>query len=210
MTIISCNFSIGQISTLEGYPLYLLSTSVPDITSFFGFDMDRWHQGFKTKFEAFEWAASSRYYSPRNLEEPDHRSKKKEKEKRVMYGEFKIWSAEQFKDTPLRTWTQEEVRGLAVRTFGKAEEYDATVIALKARQAELEARRRQKEKFNGTIVANWTGLHHLKVKRVMEGVKEKIGGDWSNLESMKEEDIKTLTIIVSGELGFEITPDLHS
>lgn len=172
--------------------------------------MDRWHQGFDTKVDAFEWAASSRYFSPHDLEEPDNRSKRLEKAKRHMYGEFRTWSAEKFKDAPLRTWTQDEVRALAVRTLGKKEEYDAEINALKARQAQVEARRRQKGKFNGPMVEKWTSLHFSQVKRVMEGVKEKLGGDWSNLDSMKAEDIKALTMVVLGELGLEITRDIDS
>lgn len=190
----------AQLSTLDGNPQFLLSISVDEISSFFGWDVAQWREGFNTKEKAFEWAASSCFFSAQDLIEPDNRSKKKEKAKRHMYGEFKEWSTNKYHQASTHNWTQEEVQKSALEFFGKSQEYDAVISAMKARQAELEGQRRQKEKLNGSKVSSWTGLNYWKdIKYIMDGVKIELGGDWAKLSDMDEDSIKNLTLKVSRE-----------
>ena len=161
--------------------------------------MDTWKKGFVTQQAAFEWAASSRFFCARRLEEAQNRSKRKEKAKREMYNRFQTWALEQQRNEPEPTWTSETVVAEALIFFGKEAEYDA-LLKESARVASIhEAKRRVKSIFNGTLVAEWTGLSHLQVKKIMDTVRGRFGGEVA-MDGIPIEEIRTAVQQASVEL----------
>jgi hypothetical protein len=151
--------------------------------------MDTWKKGFATQEAAFEWAASSRFFCTRRLEDAQNRSKRKERAKREMYIRFQAWAQEQQRNEPEPTWTPETVVAEALIYFNREAEYDALMKEYARLASILEARRRVKSMFNGILVAEWTGLCNLQAKRVMDKVREKMGGEIA-MDGMAMEEIR--------------------
>jgi UDP-2,3-diacylglucosamine pyrophosphatase LpxH len=168
--------------------------------------MDTWNKGFVTQNAAFEWAASSRFFSARRLEEVQNRSKRKERAKRKMYTHFLAWAQEQKHDEPEPVWTKESVTTEALAYFNKKAEYDK-LIEEHARIASIhEAGRRVNSVFNGTLVGEWTGLKNMEVKRVMDKVRQKLGGE-AAMDGMTIEEIRKAVEQANVELG-NVTVDI--
>jgi hypothetical protein len=163
--------------------------------------MDTWKKGFTTQEAAFKWAANSRFFCARRLEDAQNRSKRKERAKREMYNRFKAWAQEQQCDEPEPSWTPETVVAEALVYFNKKAEYDALMREY-ARVASIhEARRRVKSVFNGTLVGEWTGLSNLNVKKVMDRVRERMGGEVA-MDGKTMEEIRSAVEQANVELGF--------
>jgi hypothetical protein len=167
--------------------------------------MKAWKQGFVTQQAAFEWAASSRFFCARRLEDAQNRSKRKEKSKREMYNRFQAWAREQSCDEPEPTWTQENAVAEALVYFNRKAEYDKLMNEY-ARVASIhEARRRVKSVFNGSLVGEWTGLSNFEVKKVMDRVRERMGGEVA-MDGKTMGEIRTAVEQANVELG-NVTTD---
>ena len=55
--------------------------------------------------------------------------------------------------------------------------------------------------FNGTLVGEWTGLSNFDVKKVMDRVRERMGGDVA-MDGMPMEEIRSAVEQANVELGF--------
>ncbi|KAI0304415.1 hypothetical protein B0F90DRAFT_1593472, partial [Multifurca ochricompacta] len=156
-----------------------LSSSMPDILSFLELSLERWRAGFATEHEAFEWVASSRFYTPGQVS--DTASRAKSRSNRSMYHAFFNWSDAKMEVTAetngLPQVTQEvsskeavkqAVRQEALVFFCKKEEHDALV-------RENEKRVRFKAIWNGKKVGEWTGWTGWLVGRVMNLMRQTVG-----------------------------------
>jgi hypothetical protein len=166
--------------------------------------MDAWKEGFATREDTFKWAATSRFFCAQRLEEAQNRSKRKEIAKRDMYNHFLIWGREQQRDGPEPTWTPESVVAEALVYFNKKAEYDELMKEYARVKAIHEARRRVKSKFNGILVEEWTGLRNLDVKKVMDKVRERVGGEIV-MDVWTTEEIRSAVRQASLELGYTIS-----
>lgn len=105
-----------------------------------------------------------------------------------MYNRFKDWAREQC-DEPEPNWTPETVVAEALVFFDKKTEYDALMKEYSRLASLHEARRRVKSKFNGTLVGEWTGWNNLEVKKVMDKVRETMGGE-AAMDKISLEEIR--------------------
>jgi hypothetical protein len=169
--------------------------------------MDTWKKGFVTQEAAFEWAASSRFFCTRRLEDAQNRSKRKERAKREMYIRFQAWAQEQQRDEPEPTWTPETVVAEALIYFNKEAEYGALMKEYTRLASIHEARRRVKSMFNGILVAQWTGLCNFDVKRVMDKVRERMEGEIA-MDGMTVEEIRNAVEQAALELAAHRVVDL--
>jgi len=168
---------------------FLLSTSMPDILSFFGLSMDRWEAGFATQHEAFEWIASSRFYVPGQISDPASRAKSRST--RGMYQAYFHWNDARAKATAendsLSLQKQEAnnreaaVGQEALEFFGKQEEHNALV-------QENERRLRYKAMWNGTKVGEWTSWNGRLIGRLMKFMRQSVGEE--KIGQMTEEELK--------------------
>ena len=166
--------------------------------------MDTWKQGFATREAAFTWAASSRFFSAERLEDAQNRSKRKEKAKREMYNSFKLWALEQPREKQTPTWTPEIVVAEALVYFNKKAKYDEVMEEYTRIESIHQVRRRVKSMFSGPLVAEWTGLGNLDVKRVMDMVRERKGGE-ATMDGLTMEEIRNAVEQAAVELNFRAT-----
>lgn len=161
--------------------------------------MERWKEGFKTDEAAFKWATTSRFFHPATLQDKENRSKRKEKGKRQMYNNFTTWVECQLFDDEAPNWTPETVVQEGLDYFGKREEYDAVMNEYERLETIHAARRRVKATFNGTLITEWTGLRGFDVKRVMDKVRERTGGEEA-MDGMSVEEVEGLVKQAAKEL----------
>ena len=173
-------------------PTFLLSTSMPDIMSFFGLSMERWEAGFATQHEAFEWIASSRFYAPGHISNPASRAKSRGS--RAMYQAYFHWNDTRAKaaaetDCPSPQEQETEDREALIQTigqealvyFGKQEQHDALV-------QENERRLRIKAMWNGHKVGEWTGWNGWLIGRLMKYMRQTVGEE--KIGQMTEAELK--------------------
>ncbi|KAI0269842.1 hypothetical protein BC834DRAFT_863585 [Gloeopeniophorella convolvens] len=169
-----------------------LSTSFPDILSFFELSMERYDAGFATQDEIFEWLAVSRFYAPERMSNPNARTKARLRRK--MYQAFFDWSdaklAAVSEDSGGSRGTQtpedaqaliESVRDEALVFFKKQAEHDAL---LRVNEQKL----RLKKRWNGHKVGEWTGWNGWAVGRVMTHMRQTVGEE--KIAEMEEEELR--------------------
>ncbi|ESK95012.1 hypothetical protein Moror_14017 [Moniliophthora roreri MCA 2997] len=183
------------------HPTIVLSTSYDEIADFFGLDMGRWHAGFKTHPEIFDWVASSRFFDPSYFRS----GLQKVKPERAMYFQFTRWaeSLERRNGTAdeVVSRRREQVREEALVRFNRKEEVAAYYRQYNCRQM-------LKEAWNGHRVSQWTGLGERwkAVKQVMDGVREANGGNEGLariIEVEGEEGIRQRVMNVFDRLGLK-------
>ena len=171
---------------------FLLSTSMPNILSFFRLSMERWEAGFATQHEAFEWIASSRFYVPGQISDPASRAKSRSN--RSMYQAYFHWNdarAKAIAENDSLSLQKQETnnRETAIQTigqealvfFGKQEEHNALV-------QENERRLRIKGMWNGRKVGEWTSWNGRLVGRLMNFMRQSVGEQ--KIGEMTEEELK--------------------
>ncbi|KAF7973730.1 hypothetical protein HWV62_14296 [Athelia sp. TMB] len=186
------------LTKIPGKPPFHLSSSVPEIAAFFGLALDAWERGFPTERAAFEWAATSRFFSVQRMKEAH--SKKRRTETRMMYSRFVDWAqAQPVPETPVPS--AEAVVAEALACFGKKAEYDGLMEEYRQAAAKIEARNALKVVFNGTIVGEWTGLDNRRVKIVMDKIRlEQAGG--AGLLGLERSRIQQLVESAVDQLGY--------
>ncbi|KAF8270788.1 hypothetical protein EI94DRAFT_1698548 [Lactarius quietus] len=171
---------------------FSLSTSMPDIMSFFGLSMERWEAGFATQHEAFEWIASSRFYVPGHISNPASRAKSRSN--RAMYQAYFHWNdarakavaengcpSPQEQETNNRETLVQKIGQEALVFFGKQEEHDALV-------QDNERRLRLKAMWNGRKVGEWTSWSGRLIGRLMTFMRQSVGEE--KIGQMTEEELK--------------------
>ena len=197
----------------HGNPPFHLSSSFEFILAFFGLSMERWKAGFKTEVDAFEWVTTSRFFHPKKLQGKENRSKRSEKGKRQMYNNFTTWvQGQSFNDKVLDSTPEITVQE-ALDYFGKREEYDVTMNEYDKLEILHAARRRVKATFNSALITEWTGLRGFDVKKVMDKVRERTGGEEA-MDGMSMEEVEDLVKRLAkefklGEVSRTVAKDGH-
>ncbi|KAF9013294.1 hypothetical protein BDQ17DRAFT_1419451 [Cyathus striatus] len=198
----------GLYLKIAGHPPFSLSVSLDKIMDFIDLSMEPWRAGFSTKQEIFEWVASSHLFDIAALK----LGTRKVKPDRKMYWQFIEWVKDggayvksvvpkSIPDQEDREERDKRLQDLALDFFGKREEFDALQRELDEKIVKAQARK----SYNGTIVGEWTGLtgKWLTVKKIMDKVRERVGGDQATIQMMQnhgEEELKAIVIEVAKEL----------
>lgn len=174
-------------------PPLILSESFHDIFAFFGWSMDEWESGFETTLAAYRWAINSKFmeFSHFKLESAGF----KRKSNRKMYIQFIEWASSQ--DNARSHCEIGDAREAALNFFNKRSEFNQRKI--------FQQNQYTKSVFSGTNVRDWTDLggYWLGVKKIMDGVRERLGGDEliSKFVAEKgEEKLKSIVLEVQIEL----------
>lgn len=145
----------------------LLSRDIDEILTFGGYDPIRYQQGFETKLDIFKFAASSPYYNYEifDLDNRNYRARTRDR-KRPTYTEFLVWAQENATATGYE-WNSNKAAYLPriLHTFDKIDEF---TDLLKQHSLKLKA----KEKFNGNIVSDLTGLQGKELGSFMAQFKK--------------------------------------
>ncbi|TDL23208.1 hypothetical protein BD410DRAFT_747250 [Rickenella mellea] len=178
-------------------PSFHLSSNFHDIMPFYGLSMDTRMKGFNTQESVFEWVSTSRFYDPRRLSDP--KGRENERKRRSMYQAFLGYSRHHLNsggfDTSKPSLIPEDIIQESLVYFDRKDEYDEIVRTNRNRRA-------LKEKFNGTLIMEWTGLYGKPIREVMDGMKARIGEGGivaSDLNTLRE-----LAREVQTELGLNL------
>lgn len=150
-----------QIRTESGYRAekIVLSRDPAAIYAFLGYDYSRWEQGFDTLESIFDFVASSRYFNPElylltNLNSVNRTRNRKRK----TYLQFLEWLLHQPAESRSNLPPLYADKSLYLVKLHNAFPEVDLLGRLKA-YAEADAKhQQQKMKFNGLLVADWTGL----------------------------------------------------
>ncbi|PCH40136.1 hypothetical protein WOLCODRAFT_136680 [Wolfiporia cocos MD-104 SS10] len=124
---------------------------------------ERWAAGFATQRELFEWVATSRLFDARRVA-PTDRVLGRGAQRREMYQSFLEHArARAGSGAPPAGITQDD----ALRFFGRDAEHAALLRASRVKQ-------HARETFAGRRIEEWTGMHGLPVKWVMDAARRKL------------------------------------
>ncbi|THH08498.1 hypothetical protein EW145_g2660 [Phellinidium pouzarii] len=193
-------------SQISSFPL---SDSFDEILPFLGLSMETWARGFATRAEVLAWLKTSRFFVPRRLITAfPTQEKKAARNKREMYQEFlELSHALAAADVPESGLSveraKEDTRQKALVYFKKKDAYDAIVTA-NVRE------RIFRDKFNGTKMMEWTGLHGKVIRVIMHGVRERLSE--AEITDMDEKALRKLVLEIrpEAEIKYAATKDLQS
>jgi len=154
--------------------------------------MDEWESGFETTLAAYRWAINTKF----SHFKPKGAGFKKKELDRKMYIRFIEWASSQ--DNARSHCEINDAREAALDFFNKRSELDQRRI--------FQQNQYTKSVFSGINVRNWTDLggYWFGVKKIMDGVRERLGGDEliSKFVAEKgEEQLKSIVLEVQIELG---------
>jgi hypothetical protein len=138
---------LEQIEPYDKKKALLFLTRDPDKAMvFYGFDVKKYHEGFTSETELFDWVADGRYFSRQTFDERKERSTDRSRQlKRPMYRRF----VEEYMSIPTvgirRPCTRQDVLDEAIKTFNVRAEYNEMVAAHNAKVAEEELWRKIKD-----------------------------------------------------------------
>ncbi|HET8687089.1 MAG TPA: hypothetical protein VFM18_10550 [Methanosarcina sp.] len=129
-----------------------LTKNIDEILSLLGYDPAPYHKGFDTLEDIFEYVVSSPYYTYEifDLDNRNYRARTRDR-KRKTYTEFLKWAESRENGTYVYSGNKADYLPLVLHKFNKIDEYASI---LKAHSINLTI----KEKFNGLIVRDLTGL----------------------------------------------------
>ena len=135
----------------------LVSKTPSEIFEFLGYDYERFLDGFESKEDIFEYVASSTYFNREIYLFENRNAKARMRDtKRVMYKEFLNWSYDQYNLPEFYAEDKEEFRQEHLRlALGKFPEFRVRYDDVLKK---LSKTKTINEKFNGSIVAEVTGL----------------------------------------------------
>lgn len=185
-------------------PPIILSESFEEIFEFFGWSMDEWKQGFKTQLACYEWAIKNKFFDPSYFKP----GTKKRKTGRTMYYGFIEWAGNlsQSRHDDTNAKSIPDAKEASLDFFNKR-------TVLEQRKQEQEHREFLKTIFSGRRVRDWAGLgnHWLGVKKIMDAVRERFGGE-NNVKKFTleegEESLKKVVLEIQAEL--DIWPSLET
>lgn len=184
-------------------PPLSLSESFDEIFTFFGWSKDEWQSGFETTIAAYKWALSSRFVNLTQFK-PHGSGFKKRKPGRMMYAGFIEWagSLSQESTTIIASSEVPDGREAALDFFKKHSE----LVDRRTSNKRKDNLKNLKNVFSGTTVRDWTDLgnYWLGVKKIMDGVRERLGGDAKVCEFVNEkgeERLREIVLEVQAELG---------
>ena len=173
---------------------FTLSTSPHDISTFLGLDYGRFNEGFSTRLAIFEWIATSRFFQPGIFFRMGNILLE-----RKMYQDFVSYVNGRTPPTSHLNYDKpaadpEQLVGElgideeaavedALEYFGCRSEWYSIAES-------VSRRKRLKEKLNGKLVEQTTGLKGIVIRDIIAGVKEKVSED--ELLLMEQEEIQRL------------------
>ncbi|KAL1593803.1 hypothetical protein SLS60_010535 [Paraconiothyrium brasiliense] len=142
-----------RIEEVESYnrkkSMLFLTRDPIQAMQFYGYDKAKYHQGFDSEVELFDWATNGRYFHWELYEDRDENSNDRTRlNKRPMFRRFVLeYMPSCGKGTTSRTLTEnrdpdaaipsrQEVLQEALRMFGKHEEYNAIILEHKTKGVE--------------------------------------------------------------------------
>jgi len=172
----------------ENHP-FILSTSPQEISTFLGLDYGRFNEGFSTRLAIFDWLATSRFFQPGIFLRMGNIMRE-----RKVYQDFVSYASARAPPAP-------EHGDSAAGLEGPAVEFDITAEATVEEAlgyfgcrdewyliAENVFRRKMlKEKLNGKLVEQTTGLKGIIIRHIIAAVKQMASED--ELVSMEQEEI---------------------
>lgn len=181
-------------------PPIVLSESFEEIFDFFGWSMEEWKQGFDTQLACYEWAIKNKFFDSSHFRP----GAKKRKPGRTMYFGFIEWAGN-LSQSP-NNYT---------RAAGAIPDAKETSLDFFDKRAVYEERREEqrhreflKNVFSGHRVRDWAGLGNnwFGVKKIMDAVRERFGGE-HNVRKFAleegEESLRKVVLEVQAELGIE-------
>lgn len=151
----------------------VLTTSTKEIYKCLGLDYSRYMEGFKTLEDIFQFVSSSYYFHPDIylLQNRNHISRVRDA-KRKTYQAFLKWCENRFPTIePLNPMTQEEksqykrmMAMFAIQGFGKTDEFNTKMFVHNSRRV-------LKQKYNGVLVSEITGLRGKELGHFMTNFK---------------------------------------
>lgn len=156
--------------------------------SLLGFDASRWEQGFDTLEDVFAYVASSDCFDPAQfpLEHRSHRARVRDA-KRPTYTKFLAWVDEHGPLCRRAVIAEDMLRNAFLRFPDFHSRYAAAHEALVRQRA-------AKERFNGRLVGEWTGLTGPALGQLMAELRSEAGGSVALQElvlRMAPDEVKT-------------------
>lgn len=156
---------------------FRLSSSFPQILTFFELSIDQWTEGFATQLEIFEWLASSPFFDVQRLspsrgsDTAPSSAKYRVRDARPMYQHFLEFVR---LDESIRRYSRPRITpqtalDMALVHFGRRALYDILLHF-------AEVKKHVRSTFTGKLVEEWTGLKGMSVRLVMDEVRRKLGG----------------------------------
>lgn len=192
-------------------PPFEISDSFYEITKFYDLPLGPFYEGFETKHDIFEWAASIRYFDSSRFQATGP-GFTKVKPERTMYAEFVEWvESTKPRSHPYNQLPRQEkidrIREDALVFFNKKKDFEDLA---KSRTDKA----RLKDVFSGSRVRDWTGLggYWTGVKAIMDEVRNRMGSEQGILEFLEdhtEDDLKAVVLQVQSDLGIKYCPPSH-
>lgn len=130
---------VEQIEPYDKKKARLLLTKDPaQAMRFYGLDVDKYHQGFNSETELFDWVAAGRFFSrevfEQRIEKADDRTRST---KRPMYRHFvEDYMSKVPTNNGGKIWTRQEVLLEAIETFSVQAQYDEKMAKHNLEEAE--------------------------------------------------------------------------
>lgn len=175
---------------------------------FLGYDPQRFHAGFEGLTDIFEYVAGSTFFNRSIflLENRNYQSRVRDR-KRKTYTEFLQW-CENHPGLPAYTYPEDKAQWLP-RLF---EWFAPFKEAYAQAERDLQRQRLAKERFNGELVAQWSGLQDKELGGLMKRVRESFGSQedfYAFVLASSTEELKAYVLQRLSERQATAT-DLHS
>lgn len=129
-----------------------------------GYDFSRWQQGFDSLEEIFEYVVSGKYFHPdMYLEEAHTRDARRE-----VYQQFLEWLANRKHAGLSKGLARKSGENWLPYLFAHVEGFEAAHMKVAER---LQMALQVKERFNGTLVAEWSGDSGVQLGKIIAAVK---------------------------------------
>ena len=154
-----------------------LSKDHKEILSFLDYDYDRFVQGFDNLQQIFEYTTSSKYFNKEiyAFDNRNHASRIRDK-KRKTYNEFLQWveTVDHLNAYPWADMREKFGREYKQEFVERAFQFFPDFkVKFEKIQADFEMWKKLKEKFNGDLVREWTGLENRELGNFMIKVKDR-------------------------------------
>lgn len=158
-----------------------ISSDMPKVLEFLGYDVNRWYAGFKTKEEIFEYAASTPYFNSLyfSLEFQAHQDRVRNKKRKMYNSMLQYISDNYIEEKPKLTQEERDVHlERAAQFFGVD-----VVEEIKELKDKYARKEQLKTKFNGELVREWSGLNGPELGKAIIEFKRsvvKLGGTFED------------------------------
>jgi hypothetical protein len=165
-----------------------VSDSLYEIYSFLGLESKRWITGFDTLEEIYEFVCSSKYFStePYKYENLNHTNRIRDRKRTTYHGFLEYIKT---KESKFVFNEDKDVYLPIIFAF-----FPGTEAKYKKAHDELDARKASRDKFNGNLVSEWTGLKSLYLGKFMRQFKERYPDFDTLVEMLPHNKVKALVL----------------